>query len=267
MIALLRRSAAQAKYVLLGSLALLFGFQLIIVGQAAEIERTQSFSRMADLLPGFLQRGLGSRAMLLASFKGTVAFGYFHPVVCLMVSLMAIYVMTEPAHEIESGLVDLELARAMPRHRLLTRSLLLAAASVGCALVLMFAGTSAGGRLFDASGLGLPSAEVRVRLLLHLAGVAACFGGLALFIATLSRRWSTAFTTAALTAVVLYLLDFLAIGWRPMRTAAWLSPFHYYPALAIVAGDAPHWRNLAVLFGASLLFTTAAYWRFQHRDL
>ena len=114
MIALLVRSASQARYLLLGSFALLFGFQLIIVGQAAEIERTQSFSRMADLLPGFLQRGLGSKAMLLATFRGTVAFGYFHPVVCVLVAVVAMYILTEPAHEVESGLVDLELARAVP---------------------------------------------------------------------------------------------------------------------------------------------------------
>src|SRR4051812_3415080 len=128
MIALMRRSAAQARYVLLGAFALLFGFQLVIVGQAAEIERTQSFSRMAELLPGFLQRGLGSRAMLLATFKGTVAFGYFHPVVCVLVAVIAMYLTTEPAHEVEAGLVDLELARSVPRHRLLTRSLILAMA-------------------------------------------------------------------------------------------------------------------------------------------
>src|SRR5450759_2825077 len=137
MMALLRRSASQARYVLLGAFCVLCGFQIIIVGQAAEIERTQSFSRLADLLPGFLQRGLGSKAMLLATFKGTVAFGYFHPVVCLLVSVVAMYFATEPAHEVESGLVDLELARSVPRHRLLTRSLLLALASLLVAVGVM----------------------------------------------------------------------------------------------------------------------------------
>ena len=127
MIPLLLRSIRQARYLLLGSLALLCGFQLIIVGQAADIERTQSFSRMADLLPAFLQRGLGTKAMILATFKGTVAFGYFHPVVVVLVSVLAIYFTTEVAHEVEAGLVDLELARAVPRHLLVTRSLLAAA--------------------------------------------------------------------------------------------------------------------------------------------
>jgi ABC-type transport system involved in multi-copper enzyme maturation permease subunit len=267
MMALLVRSASQARYVLLGAFALLFGFQLVIVGQAAEIERTQSFGRMAELLPGFLQRGLGSKAMLLATFRGTVSFGYFHPVVGVLVSVIAMYLATEPAHEIESGLVDLELARSIPRHRLLTRSLLLAAASVFCALTLMFVGTSLGGRIFGADGFDMPSLGVRVRLLAHLGGVAACFAGFALLMAALSRRWTTAFTTAALTAVVMYLVDFLAIGWRPMREISLISPFHYYPALSIIAGDAPVWRNLMMLFGSGGAFAACAYWRFERRDL
>ena len=267
MIALLRRSIAQGRYVLLGVLLLLFAFQLIIIAQAAEVERSNAFASVANLMPGFMQRGLGSRAMLLATFKGTVAFGYFHPVVCLLLSIVAIYLMTEPAHEVEAGLVDLELARSVPRHRLLTRSVILAAAAIAAAVVLMAAGTSAGGRAFTDGSLDMLSVDTRARLLVHLAGVAACCGAFGLLVAVWSRRCMTAFTTAALTTVVMYLVDFLAIGWRPMRALAWISPFHYYPALAVLSGDAPIARNLTVLYAAAAAFTALAYWRWQRRDL
>lgn len=267
MMALLARSAAQTRYLLIGAYLLLFGFQLVIVGQAAEIQRSSSFGRVADLMPAFLQRGLGSQAMLLATFRGTVAFGYFHPVVCLIVTLVAMYIATEPAHEVESGLVDLELARAVPRHRLMTRSLLFALLAIAGATGLMGAGTLLGAWLFDASAMDLPSAETRARLLVNLAATAACFTGFALLVAAFSRRWSTAFTTAALTTVVLYLLDFLAIGWPLVRQIAWVSPFHYYPALAIVAGASSFGRNVAILMGATAACVAGAYWRFSRRDL
>ena len=91
-----------------------------------------------------------------------------------------------------------------------------------------------------------------------LAAVAACFGGLALAVAAGARRWSTAFITAALAAVVLYLVDFLAIGWPPMRAVAWLSPFHYYPALSILTGTAPAWRNLGILMAAAASLVRSA---------
>jgi ABC-type transport system involved in multi-copper enzyme maturation permease subunit len=267
LIALLARSASQARYLMLGSMTLLWAFQIVIIGQSAEIERASSFGRMADLLPGFLQRGLGSKALILATFKGMVAFGYFHPVVCILVAGMAMYLATEPAHEVESGLVDVELARSMPRHRLLTRSILLALAALLAAAGVMALGTWMGARFFGAGGLDLPSPGVRVRLLGNLVALGSCLAGFALLVATLSRRWMTAFTTVMLTAVIAYMVDFLAIGWRPMETIAWLSPFHYYRALSIVAGDAPIGRDIAVLLGAATMLIATAYWQFDRRDL
>ena len=267
MMTLVARSATQARYVILGAYVLLCGFQLIVVGQAAEIQRTQSFGRVAELMPVFLQRGLGSRAMLLATFRGTVAFGYFHPVVCLLVTLVAMYIATEPAHEIESGLVDLELARPVARQWLLTRSLLLAGLVILGAMLLMGTGTIIGARVFDTAGMDLPSASTRARLLLNLAATAACFTGYAVLVAALSTRWSTAFTTAALTAVVLYLVDFLAIGWPLARRIAWISPFHYYPALSVLGGESALSRDVSILLGASALCVGVAYLAFARRDL
>ena len=264
---LVRRSTAQARYVLIGSLGLLFVFQLIIVGQASAIEAQNAFSRLSELVPGFLQRGLGNRAMLLATFKGTVAFGYFHPVVMMLVVAVAVYLATEPAHEVEAGLVDLELARAVPRHALITRSLLASTSAVAIACVLMWLGTALGLRAFGASRFDVPEPRLLALLLLHLAGVAAVFAALGLVLAAGARRWSTAFFTATLAAVVLYLIDFLSIGWPMMRSVAWISPFRYYPALSIIAGDAPNARNLAVLFAAAALVAVAGYWRFNRRDL
>lgn len=267
MIALLARSAYQMRFVLIATLLLLCGLQILIIAQAVEIQRANSFGSVANLLPGFVQRGLGSRALLLATFKGTVAFGYFHPIVCMTVAVLAMYPATEIAHEVEAGLVDLELARAVPRHRLVTRSLLLAHLSAAVVLTAMAAGTAIGIRLFEAADLDVPSTELRARLLFNQFAVASCFSGFAILVASWSRRWSTAFTIAALTAVVMYNVDFIALGWRPMEWVAWLSPFHYFPALSVITGEAPLLGNAAILFGAAALFAAAAYWQFQRRDV
>ena len=105
--ALIRRSAAQMRYAVLGSLVLTFVMQLVLVGQAVSIQESQSFANVASLIPNFIGRGLGSEALLLASFKGTVMLGYFHPLLCVLIPAVAMYAATEPAHEVESGLVDL----------------------------------------------------------------------------------------------------------------------------------------------------------------
>jgi ABC-2 type transport system permease protein len=264
---LVLRSFAQARYVLLGCWALLCLLQLVTVGQAAALEAQQAFGRLTELVPAFVQRGLGAKALLLSTFKGAVAFGYFHPVICLLVSLLAAYLTTELAHEVEAGLVDVELARPLPRHVLVTRSLIAAAAAVGIAVSLMALGTWAGLRTFGSPSFDAPSRGMIANLIAHLAAVAAVFGALGLAIAAGARRWSTAFFGTALAAVVLYLVDFLAIGWPSMRPLSWLSPFQYFPALSIIAGEAAGLHNLAILGSTAALLTAVAYVRFEKRDL
>jgi putative exporter of polyketide antibiotics len=267
MITLLRRSAAQARYVLTACLLLLCAFQVTIVAQAASIESTKSFGRLAEFLPSFLQRGLGSKALLLASFKGTIALGYFHPVVAVLLSALAAYLTTEPAHEVESGLVDLELARSLPRRDLITRSAILAIATIVVATVSMGFGTWLGLQVFASSEFEALPLATATRLLIHLGAVGCCFGALGLAIGSGSRRWTTAFTTVILTIVVLYLVEVVGIGWRPMWMLSWISPYHYYPAISIVAGDAPRWRNIIILMSGAAALTSIAYWRFRTRDL
>jgi ABC-type transport system involved in multi-copper enzyme maturation permease subunit len=261
------RSVVQARYLLLGCIGLLTGLQVVIVGQASAIEEAHSFSRMADLVPAFLQRGLGGKSLLLATFKGTVAFGYFHPLVIIVTATIAVYFATEPAHEIEAGLVDLTLARVVPRHHVVTRALLLAVGAVAIVVTLMGLGTWFGLRVFASPGFVAPSPGTAALLLVHLAAVAVCFGGFGLAVAAWAKRWTTAFTTGALAVLLLYLVDFLAIGWPAMRSIAWISPVHYYPALDIVAGDPLHLGNLGILLAAATALSGAAYWRFARRDL
>jgi len=265
--ALVRRSAVQMRYAVLGSLVLMFALQLVLVGQAVSIQASQSFANLANLIPGFISRGLGGDALLLASFKGTVMLGYFHPLVCVLIPAIAMYAATEPAHEIESGLVDLVLSRSMPRALVLTRSLTVGLLYSVAAISAMALGTYAGVLLFDAPRSDLPAVTLMGRLLLHVFALCCCFAAYGLLAGVTSKRWATAFTTAVLTAVCAYLVDFLALGWPVMRWVAYLSPYRYYHALAIASGTAREGRDYLVLFSAAIAFTVAAYWQFQRRDL
>jgi ABC-2 type transport system permease protein len=265
--ALLRRSFAQSWRVVLAVALIAGGFQLVIIAQASSLQEAQSFGRVAELIPGFLQRGLGSMALLLASFKGSVTAGYFHPVIVLMMAQLAIYVATEPAHEVESGLVDVVLARPLRRRAVMTRSLIVAFGGVTIVGGAMGIGTWAGLRAFASPAWDWPSAALVGRLLVHLLAAAWCFGAIALAVAAGAERRATAVGLVGVAAVLLYLLDFLALTWAPARPLARLSPFHYYPAVSILAGVAPPWRNLALLASATVAFAGVAYWRFSRRDL
>lgn len=265
--ALVRRSAAQMRYAVIGSLAVTFLLQLVLVGQAVSIQESQSFASVARMIPSFIGRGLGNDALLLASFKGTVMLGYFHPLLCVLLPAISMYAATEPAHEVEAGLVDLVLARSLPRAVVLVRSTIVAVLYAALAVGVMALGTWAGGAVFNGARYEMPDARLRAHLVVHVFAVCCCFASFALLLGVSVKRWSTAFTTGVLAAACAYLVDFLSLGWPVMRWAAYLSPYRYYHAFAIASGTASEGRDYIVLFGTSAVFAALAFWRFQRRDL
>lgn len=267
LLTLVRRSAAQSARIIGVLMFLLVAFQFLLVVQASSYQQSQSFGRIAELMPGYLQRGLGSMTLLLASFQGMVTLGYFHPTITMMMAVLAIYLATEPAHDVETGRVDLVLARPLARHLLVTRSLLLAGTCVTAAAVAMAMGTWAGLWMFADPAWDWPSPATVFQLVAHLVAVSWCFGAFALAMAAGARRRATPLALVSLSAAFLYLIDLVSMSWAPARPFALLSPFHYFPAVSILAGKATGGSNLAILLGAGAAFAAAGYWRFSRRDL
>jgi hypothetical protein len=266
-LALIGRSIRQARFVLVPCLILLMAFQFILVAQAASIEATRSFDRLAAFIPAFLQRGVGPSALVLATFRGTVAFGYFHPVILLLVSMLSMYVATEPAYDVEAGLVDLMLARSIPRRRLITRSLLLALAVPVLAAAAMAAGSWIALHALAPPDSEWPAPRTIFRLAIYVVSVASTFGALGLAVGASVAQWSTAFASVAVSAVALYLIDLFALGWPIVRLVSWISPYHYYPALSIAAGAETSDRGLLILWSATVALAAAAYRVWEKRDL
>jgi hypothetical protein len=46
-----------------------------------------------------------------------------------------------------------------------------------------------------------------------------------------------------------------------------MSPFNYYPAFSILAGDASPAANITILLAAAAVFSVVGYRRFVARDL
>src|SRR5512144_533878 len=119
--ALIGRSIGRARVLLIALTAVLMLFQVFLVIAAAYFEESRAFSQIAAFLPMAVQQMVG--AAVFASFKGFVSFGYFHPIVIITFVGAAIYLGSEPAGDVESGMVDVILARPVRRALIVTRSL------------------------------------------------------------------------------------------------------------------------------------------------
>ena len=261
---LLRRQLRQHA-ILLGSLSLgLVLFEWAIVWVAAIIDLGPGFQ---DLLSAFLPRNVVDSLLGqfgFATFGGALSFGFQHPLSFTVAIAMVVVMSTLPAAEREAGLLDLILARPLPRHRYLAAALIGVVATALLSPVALLAGSAVGLTTVDAPqpvswADYLPSA---VGLFLVLLVIGTC----GLLFATQSRRRGQAVAQLLGLTLVCYWLDFMGDYWDALETARLVSPFHYFePALA--ATDGLPGRHVLILLSIAVVCTVGAFLNFRRQDL
>lgn len=258
------RSLRQTVPLLVGLGAVLSVFEYSLVAVAASYERAGAFGRLAAFVPDFAQGHIG---MALTSFAAMTTSGYFEPLVVLIIAQFVIHLAAEPAAEIECGLADLLLSRPLPRHRIVSRSLLVMIIATAALLAMMGSATALGLRLQAPPGARWPEGRGVLLILLNLALVVWCFGAATLAAAGWARRRASAQAPVAVACVAFYLANLLSPWWAPVRPLVKFSPFHYFRGAAIISGGGDLAFNLTVLGTAIVVATGVAYWQFGRRDL
>jgi len=239
-------------------------FEWALVWVASRIDMGPGFRQLiGTLLPaGVVDTIFGQFGF--ASFGGAVSFGYQHPMSLIAGIAMVMVMATLPAHERETGLLDLILARPLSRVRYLTASVLV----VLLVSILPAAALLAGGAL----GLAVVSAPEPVAWTeyfpsaVELALLLMAVGAYVLFISTAAKRRGNAIAQAVGITLLFYWLDFMGDYWDLLETVRLLSPFHFFdPAVASSSGIPL--RNAAVLVGILTVATVGAFANFERQDL
>jgi ABC-2 type transport system permease protein len=251
---------------LLAATGLLLGaFQVLMVFIASSI-KPEAMDQIADLLPPVVQKILGPSVASVMSFSGIACIGYFDLVIVIALLALVTALGTLPASEIETGVADLILARPLPRHWLITRTIALVVFAITLMLALMVAGTWIGLVAFASDIDAWPSAGMVVSLATNLGALIFCWGGIATAFGAACRR-SVAGAVTGLLALFTLLLDLVRSIWSPAESVAWLSPFHYFVPFEIVMGRPLPAENLVVLWAIAMTGFTVAYFLFSQRDI
>lgn len=253
---------------LIGAIGLLLcGFQMVLILVARSIQNSGGFDQLSAMLPPFARELMGPSMASFMSFGGIVCLGYFHLVVISALIAVSIALATTPTSEIETGFIDLMLARPLARYWIITRSIVVALLSTVVLLAMMVLGTWAGLSLLAPKGAEWPSAGLIGALVENLGLLLLSWSGVAMAIGAASRRRAVAGAIAGFVALAAFLLDLVGRLWQPAQSAAWLSPFRYYDALDLIMGNALPARNLAVLGGIAVAGYAIAYIVFSRRDI
>jgi ABC-2 type transport system permease protein len=265
MLTLVRRSLGRVPVVFMSVVGLLAIFQIVLIAVARSLADTGNFAAIAQMVaPDFILKMFGGA---FASFAGLSVLGFFDPLVMILVVQFAIFLATEPAGEVESGFLDLILARPIARHQLITRSLLVMTFGVLMATLTMGVATWVGLQALAPRDVEWPSVGTVRTLMVHLTALAWCFGCGGLACAAFVNRRAAAVATIGISAVAFYLADFVGASWHTARYAATVSPFHYFRGAEVLAGTAPTVRDLVVLISAGCSAIVVAYVKFQRRDI
>jgi ABC-type transport system involved in multi-copper enzyme maturation permease subunit len=264
--ALIGRSLERARGLLLGLVVLLCGFQFLIVMIAREIQQSQAFTAITALIPAAFQQMAGG--LSFGSYSGLASFGFVHPIVVLVLVEAAIFLASEPVWDVEARMVDLTMARPVPRWAAVARTLLVVFGATASVLLLMVVSTRLALRAFTPAGVPVPPLRTNLLLAINLMAVSWWFGSLSLLVASRARRRSAALGIAGLMAVFLYLLNLVTEIWAKARSFRFVTPFHYYNAPALIRGSNDAWPvDVAILLGATAVFCVAAWQGYTRRDL
>jgi ABC-2 type transport system permease protein len=264
---LLIQSLARVRTLVLAMALVLAAFQVILIVVAGSIQRSSSFQQLGDLIPPFVREVMGPSLAGLLSFSGFVCLGYFHLSVVGSLVGLSIAIGTMPTSEVEIGFMDLILSRPLPRHWIITRSIVVMIISTVAVLGLMMIATWAGLNGLAARDVEWPAPGLILRLAINLGMLMLCWNAVAMAIGAGARRRSVAGGLAGLLALAMFLLDYVGRAWAPAERVAWLSPFRYYSPFELLMDNAMPAKNLLVLAGVAVAGFLLAYVLFSRRDI
>ena len=260
-------SLRRIRGMLIGLGVVLALFQFLLTQVAGYLQTNTAFDQLSMLMPEFMRNIAGPSALAFMSFQGIVALGYFHPVIIAALVGLMIAVGTEAASEIETRFVDLTLARPVRRGQVVARTIAVLVISGGAILAAMVAGTSTGLACCTPASAPTVSPGTIASLTAGLGAIMACWAGIALAIASVSRRRAVAAAVTGGGALTAFLLDYLGRAWQPAAGLSVVSPFHYFDPMSVVGGQPFSLWNVSVLLTIAIAGATVGYVMFSRRDI
>jgi len=249
---------------ILATAAGLVAFETLLTWASAQVERNAGLRALVQILPPAVQDMLASQ-LAYVSFPGAVAFGFGHPVALAASISFVIVAATTPVAELETGFLDLVLARPVPRRGYLVASLASVALGSLIAPAALLAGAALGLSLVDLPS-ELPWTRY-ARSAVELGALLLGLGGCSMLLGAGAKRRGTAIGRAVGFTLGSFFLDFLAQLRSEIRWAQYLSPFHYFrPVPAAITPELPL-VSLIALGGLFLVTTAIAFVVFERRDI
>jgi ABC-type transport system involved in multi-copper enzyme maturation permease subunit len=241
-------------------------FQVLILTLVVGADLLGMVEQFYSQFPPQMQTLFGEQFMAQFSVNGAMAFGYNHPLVIVLLAIVAVLLPARHiAGEVEAG--TLELLFAMPVKRFhIGLSLWLASALALWALVAgCWVGTACGLMLFP-EARGVPVANV-VKVGLSLWLLMFTISSYTMLISSYSTEGGKATLRAAAVTLVFYWINLAVIMWPAIDFLRPFTVFHYHQPQQLMMNQPLLGWNLAVLCTLALAAGGLAIRQTSRRDV
>lgn len=240
--------------------------QMLIIVLISGADTRSIMVVLMEQLPEQFQSLISEQFLTTLSLKGAAAFGFKHPIVLTLLSIVAITLpYRHISSELETGTLELLLAYPVRRYRLLLQF----CASAGAAILFIIV-VILGASLTAISATGNLTADLTrtmVQIACNLALLMVLVMSYTVLLATYGKQDSKVGMQSAGITLVFYLLDLVSALWDPLAVIAPLNIFTYFQPQKLILGEANFLTNAVVLFGLIVLCLAASLRQFERRDI
>ena len=242
---------------LTGLFLLLIQYVFVVVLATSELRKfADSYFK---LIPPFVKQFIGFTGIGLSDSQ-FIAFGYYHPAVLLLTTIVPIMLAGRyVSSELEGRSVELMILRLYPRYRLLTTPIFFTIIAIVFLFIMMSIGTWAALYFWDLQD------AFTVKLSFEIAGTGVLFfTTITLFtfmITTFNQERSRATSWSTGFILFFFVLDALIRLWPQIDFLKPYSLFQYYNSMSIANGQFDFMLSILILTGLSVLFSVITFQR------
>lgn len=240
--------------------------QFLIIWIFSSLNYVPIFEALYHQLPPHFQVFLNEELMYRLSLKGAVAFAMNHPLVLLLLGILAIAYSTRLINgEAEKGLLELLLSYPLKRNQFYASQFFSTSA-----FLLLTVGGGYGGSLLAL----ILKKQLTLEIFFNLSKIGINLWFLFLLIASYALLFSVYHKErgkfgilAVVITLIFYFMNFLSAIWDKLEFLNPINIFSYYQPQKIMFNEIQLYQNLFILIGLTIICFFIGVKRFSMRDL
>jgi ABC-type transport system involved in multi-copper enzyme maturation permease subunit len=251
---------------------LIFGFtflafiQFLIITIMSSVDYVPVIEAIINQLPPRLQMLFNQEFISRLSINGAVAFGFNHPLVLSILSIIAIIIPSRHiAGEIEAGTLELLLSSPIKRFNFLF--LFLGSACLFLFIIILGGWIGSVASLFFYKKISFGLIQKISNITLNLWLLYVLIIGYSTLISVFGKETGKVGIISAAITLIFYFFHFLSSVWESVEFVKPYNIFTYYQPQKLMFGERSVLLNVTILIVLIFACVTLALKKFQHRDI